>query len=191
MWTYTTSYTVTQSDINNGADLINSVSVDTDETPDPVTDEENTPIKQLPAIQLLKTGTYVDLAPVGYNAGDEIHYTFEVQNTGNVTLYNVYITDYLVNVLGGPIPIMNPGDVDNTTISAIYTIQQSDINNGSFSNQAFAYGTPPSGPEVSDDDTDDQTFIQTPSIQLVKKVYSLIWLLQVIMSVTRLNINSM
>ena len=77
---------------------------------------------------------------------------------------------------------MNPGDVDNTTISAIYTIQQSDINNGSFSNQAFAYGTPPSGPEVSDDDTDDQTFIQTPSIQLVKKVYSLIWLLQVIMS---------
>ncbi|HRD05950.1 MAG TPA: SdrD B-like domain-containing protein, partial [Saprospiraceae bacterium] len=169
VWTYTTSYTVTQSDINNGADLINSVSVDTDETPDPVTDEENTPIKQLPAIQLLKTGTYVDLAPVGYNAGDEIHYTFEVQNTGNVTLYNVYITDYLVNVLGGPIPIMNPGDVDNTTISAIYTIQQSDINNGSFSNQAFAYGTPPSGPEVSDDDTDDQTFIQTPSIQLVKK----------------------
>ena len=69
---------------------------------------------------------------MGYNAGDEIHYTFEVQNTGNVTLYNVYITDYLVNVLGGPIPIMNPGDVDNTTISAIYTIQQSDINNGSF-----------------------------------------------------------
>ncbi|HNJ64097.1 MAG TPA: hypothetical protein PLK16_12295, partial [Saprospiraceae bacterium] len=169
IWVYTTSYTVTQDDINDGADLINTVSVDTDETPDPVTDEENTPVKQLPGIELLKTGTYVDLPPTGYNAGDEIHYNFAIRNTGNVTLYNVYVTDFLVTVLGGPIPAMQPGYVDNSTITAVYTIQQADINNGSFSNQAFAYGTPPTGPEVSDDDTDDQTFIQTPSIQLVKK----------------------
>ncbi|MBK7788266.1 MAG: DUF11 domain-containing protein, partial [Saprospiraceae bacterium] len=164
-----TTYTVTQDDLNSGANLVNTVTITTDETPDPVTDDESTPVKQLPAIQLIKTGTYVDLAPAGFNAGDEIVYNFIIENTGNVTLTNVYISDFLVTLVGGPIPVLNPGDIDNSTISATYIIQQSDIDNGSFSNQAFVYGTPPMGSEVSDDDTDDQTFGQNPSISLIKK----------------------
>ena len=41
-WSYNISYTVTQADIDNGTPLVNHVSVTTDETPDPVTDEETT-----------------------------------------------------------------------------------------------------------------------------------------------------
>lgn len=105
-------------DLNSGANLVNTVTITTDETPDPVTDDESTPVKQLPAIQLIKTGTYVDLAPAGFNAGDEIVYNFIIENTGNVSLTNVYISDFLVTLVGGPIPVLNPGDIDNSTISA-------------------------------------------------------------------------
>ena len=192
VWTYTTSYTVTQSDINNGEDLINSVSVDTDETLICYR-WENTPIKQpcQRSRNLLKTGTYVDLAPVGYNAVMKsiILLKFKTQEMSHFTMYILPIIwlMYWVDQFQLWIPVM----LDNTTISAIYTIQQSDINNGSFSNQAFAYGTPPSGPEVSDDDTDDQTFIQNCAFSWLKGLFVDLAPARFIMSVTRLNINSM
>ncbi|MBK8698884.1 MAG: DUF11 domain-containing protein [Saprospiraceae bacterium] len=167
-WTYTISYMVSQSDIDFGTDLVNTVSVTTNEVPGPTSDDAITPILQNPSIIILKTGAIVDNIPIGHSAGDEITYQFSVTNTGNVTLTNVIVNDLLVSVTGSPIDTLLPGETNNTTFTASYLITQTDIDNGSFINQAFVTGTPPIGPDVTDDDTDDQNFIQSPSIELVK-----------------------
>jgi uncharacterized repeat protein (TIGR01451 family) len=121
-----------------------------------------------PAIELVKTGVYIDNPPLGlYNPGDEITYTFTVANTGNTRLTNVTITDPLITVSGGPITL-NPGQSDNTTFTGIYVITQADIDNGSFTNIATATGTPPLGDDVDDSDDDTQFFQQNPSIALTK-----------------------
>ena len=75
--------------------------------------------------------------------GDEITYTFTVTNTGLVTLTNVTVTDPLVTVTGGPIAALAPGGVDSTTFTAVYTITQADIDNGSITNTATVNGPRP------------------------------------------------
>ena len=114
-----------------------------------------------PDIELVKTGALNlnVVAPNGVaNAGDQIVYSFTVTNTGNVTLTNVTVSDPQVTIVGGPIASLAPGQIDNTTFTATYTLTVADILAGSFTNLATATGTPPSGPPVDDDDDDLQTF---------------------------------
>jgi hypothetical protein len=118
-------------------------------------------IASTPSIELVKTGTYQDLAPIGvYNAGDQITYTFAVTNTGNVPLTNVTVTDPLVTVMGTAIPVLNPGATNTTNFTATYTLTQANINAGTFTNIATATGTFNSLP-VTDTDDDVQTFTNT------------------------------
>ena len=128
-----------------------------------------------PSISLVKTGTYVDNAPIGtHNAGDQITYVFTVTNTGNVTLTNVSINDPKVNVNGGPIATILPLAVDNSTITATYNITQADIDAGTFTNTATVSGTVIGSPTplncsiVTATDKDDQNFTQTPALRIVK-----------------------
>ncbi|PRP65602.1 DUF7507 domain-containing protein [Nonlabens agnitus] len=76
-------------------------------------------------------------------------------NSGATTLTNVTVTDPLLDgangtLTGGPIATLAPGATDTTTFSGSYTIQQSDIDAQSVSNQATATGTTPDGDDVSD-----------------------------------------
>jgi hypothetical protein len=57
IWTYTATYTVTQADIDSGDDLINTVTVTTNELPDPITDTVGTPVLGLPSLSIEKTMT--------------------------------------------------------------------------------------------------------------------------------------
>ncbi|MGB4847852.1 MAG: hypothetical protein WBP41_08035 [Saprospiraceae bacterium] len=169
--TFTAIYTLLQSDIDSHS--FNNIATVTGTPPvgPPVTDtdDDTQTLPDLSRINLIKTGTYLDIAPLGiYNAGDQITYTFIVTNTGNVTLSNVIVTDPLVTVSGGTIPSLAPGASDNMTFTATYTLMQSDINAGLFTNIATATGTPPSGLNVTDADDDTQNFIQTPGINLLK-----------------------
>ncbi len=66
-----------------------------------------------------------------------LKYSFSVQNTGNVTLYNVSVTDLFANVTGDPITLV-PGAKDSTTFTATYTITQNDIDAGKLYNVATA-----------------------------------------------------
>ncbi len=91
--------------------------------------------------------------------GEELLYTFTVNNMGNVELTDVIITDPLVTVTGGPITLQ-PGEIDATTFTADYMITENDVVNiGEVVNQATAFGTTPSDENVSDL-SDNENFLE-------------------------------
>ncbi|MEZ4778794.1 MAG: gliding motility-associated C-terminal domain-containing protein [Flavobacteriaceae bacterium] len=145
---------------------------------DPTNDPTVTVLQQSPAIALIKTGVFVDgNGNQCAEPGETIEYSFEVVNTGNVTLSNISVSDPLVTVTGGPLATLAVGSSDTTTFTAIYVITQADIDAGFVQNQATAEGTAPNGNTVSDlsDDTsvleDDPTVVnlcQNAAIAIVK-----------------------
>ena len=171
--TFTGAYTLTQADIN--ANVVSNTATATGTPPqgDDVTDEhsKNITIPQDLSIQMVKDGA-LDMTFVPpsnqTNPGDKINYTFTVTNTGNVTITNVQVTDPKVTVIGSPILSLAPGSSDNTTFTGTYTLTQTDINAGIVHNTATATGTPPTGPDITDEHSKDITIPQEHSIQLVK-----------------------
>ncbi|MEZ5777045.1 MAG: SdrD B-like domain-containing protein [Paracoccaceae bacterium] len=158
--TFTATYALTQPDVDAGQVTNQARAEGTDPFDTPVSDLSGTtngddiplvtPLTAGPAITLIKTATPAFSTPAV--PGDTISYAFTVQNTGNVTLTNVTLSDVLAGIVisGGPIATMAPGAIDSTTYTATYALQQSDLDAGQVLNQATATGTPPSGPNVSD-----------------------------------------
>lgn len=62
--------------------------------------------------------------------GDTVIFTLSVTNPLDCDIINIDINDTSLNFTGGPIAILAPGQTDNSTITAVYTITQEDINNG-------------------------------------------------------------
>ncbi len=156
------TYTVKQSDVNAGG-IVNTATT-TGQPPTPIDPETNEPgdkpekvtdkdpefveLPQEPAIQLVKTGKFLD----GKDAGDIVEFTFTVTNTGNVTLTDIKIADPMEDLsaltydwseaaVQGQ---LDPGE--KVTAKATYVLKQSDVNNGGIYNAATATGTPPPGP---------------------------------------------
>ncbi len=172
MVTFTATYTVVQEDIDNGVSIVNTataIGVGADGSNLSVQDDATiTPESELPEISLIKTGTYVDSNGDGVaNVGDEITYTFTIENTGNVTLDGIMVTDPQVTVSGSAITLA-PGDSDNSTFTAVYALTQADIDAGTFTNTAEVSGDTPADASVTDSDDDTQTFAESASISLVK-----------------------
>ncbi|MCK6692451.1 MAG: DUF11 domain-containing protein, partial [Thermoanaerobaculia bacterium] len=111
-----------------------------------------------PDITVTKTGALNLGGDNKLNAGDVINYTITVTNVGNVTLTNVGITDPNASNLAcnpaTPVASLAPGA--SITCTASHTITQANINSGSYTNVATATGTPPTGPNVTDN-SDDPT----------------------------------
>ncbi len=165
--TFSGTYTITQADIDAGF-VYNLATADSDES-EADEDEHTQPLAQHPAIELEKTGAYVDENADGiYTVGDKILYTFTVSNTGNVTLTNIRITDPLIILSGGPITSLDPGATDATTFTGIRWLTQDDIDQGTFTNIATVHGTPPMGTDVTDTDDDTQQFVRNPALTLEK-----------------------
>ena len=104
-----------------------------------------------PSIRTVKGGSYV--SGTG-GVGSIIEYTFDITNTGNVTLRLIRLQDDLEG-LGTPrlefpsaTGILPPGGT--ATGVARYTVTQADVDAGSITNVATSFGTSPRGVVVSD-----------------------------------------
>jgi uncharacterized repeat protein (TIGR01451 family) len=173
--TISTSYAITQADIDsNGTlepdDLLpgqidNTATADSDQTP-PVSDDEDVPLIVTPDITITKTATSItnpdgsDGGTIVDEAGDVINYTIAVENTGNVDLTNVTVSDPLLETLIGPAGDADADgelDVDETwTYTGSYTVTQANID----SNGIDANGNPDDDGDI--DNTATVTTDQTP-----------------------------
>jgi uncharacterized repeat protein (TIGR01451 family) len=155
--TFTTTYVITQGDLDN-CTLRNIVTA-TGEDPDGNQVDDNDfinvpcdPEGQVPDISVTKILSDIngDSSITSYSqVGDVLTYTIVVTNTGSVTLFNVLVTDPLTG-LSQTIPVMAPGD--SVTLTTSYTITQADLDNGYVLNTVTATGNDASGNSVSDDD---------------------------------------
>lgn len=90
-WIYSGTYTVTQSDIDAGEDLVNSAVLTTDLTNTPKKDTVGIPTVQLSDIITQKKTLNNDL--VSYTPGGSVEYTIEVHNNGPSAAQDVHIVD--------------------------------------------------------------------------------------------------
>ena len=145
-WVYSASYTVTQADIDAGAALVDTASLDAAELAAPVSDTATTGVAPSPSILLSKTVD--DSSAVA--AGQTLTYTYEVTNTGNQTLTGIAVSDIHGGLGAAPVPgsetlLTDAGPVGDSTdaatdgswdtlgpgdtvrFSATYTVTQRDV----------------------------------------------------------------
>jgi len=158
--TYNEVYTLTQGDKDAGK-VSNTASV-TAKTPagNTVTDisgsgrsndtPTETPVLSSPSFTFTKVAT-----SVGTKAGESIDYTFTITNTGSTTLSNLVLSDAAANagsIQPASIATLAPGASINAV--AKHTLTQSEVNSGSFTNQATVKVTDSKGntiTQLSDD----------------------------------------
>ncbi|PYF76563.1 DUF7507 domain-containing protein [Pedobacter nutrimenti] len=172
----TAKHTLTQAEVDSGS-FSNQAEVDGNtpqgvRTITPKSDDPTTPTPDDP--------TKVPIAPIssmsltkaadngGAKAGDVINYTLVVTNTGNVTLSNVAVTDPGADpgsITPASIASLAPGA--SVTLKAKHTLVQTEVDAGSFSNQAAATGTTPAGATTTNPASDDPN---TPAVNDPTKV---------------------
>jgi uncharacterized repeat protein (TIGR01451 family) len=200
--TFTADYIVTTADLISGSvsnqatvsaePPLGSVISDLSDALDPTKNNPTvTAITPKPAISVIKKivgiidrsdGGLSSTADGITNAGDIVNYGFEVKNTGNVPLTNVYVTDANAIISGPHILTLPVGDTDVSTFTGTHVITPADMIEGRVLNQATAFGTAPNGTTYSDlsDDTSftendvtTYTFPNAPAIALVKTMTSI------------------
>ncbi|WP_367714544.1 hypothetical protein AB2N04_11000 [Nitratireductor sp. GISD-1A_MAKvit] len=156
-------YTVTQEDINAGS--VDNVATATGKDPagNDVTVQSNPPggapgdpttteMTQNSEMDFVKEVTHDDANGNGtVDAGERMNYQFTVENTGNVTLTNATVTDSKATIVGGPIPTLEPGEVDATTITGYHDVTQEEVNSGNIENNASVSAKDPAGNDVTRD----------------------------------------
>ncbi|MCW2121142.1 gliding motility-associated C-terminal domain-containing protein, partial [Flavobacterium sp. 7A] len=100
--------------------------------------------------------------------GDKITYTFNVKNTGNVTVLNVKINDTKLGVSDLAIVPASLAPNGFGEVTKEYTITQADIDSGKVTNTAVAKGKDSKGNDVQDTsgtaiDNDDTTVTNLPT----------------------------
>lgn len=147
---FTASYVVTQADIDAGS-LVN---VATASGTDPLggtvgsneAREEIPTLDRDPSLTIEKSGALADTNANGLaDVGESITYSFDVENTGNVTIDGVTVDDSRVTGLT-PAPVtLAPGGTQTFSADP-YVVTQADVNLGQVYNVATATGTSPLGP---------------------------------------------
>jgi len=152
------SYTLTQADVDAGT--VSNTATVTGTAPDntPITSavsDADLTIDPSAELTLVKTADRTNLT----GAGQVIHYSFSVTNTGNVTISTVSVTEGSFNGHGTMSPVTCPGASaslapgDSVECTADYTVVAADLANGQLVNTATASGTVGGVAVVSDPST--------------------------------------
>ena len=138
-----------------------------------------------PSIAIVKTSSFDDGGDGQADVGDVITYTYTVTNTGDVTLFDVAVTEQSGSFTGtGTLPaptyvsgganLDGDGDAQDLAVgggsivfTATYSITQADIDAGSISNQALANGTDPDGDPVTDQSDDNSPAENDPTVVII------------------------
>ncbi|TKV25570.1 hypothetical protein FDK12_14935, partial [Arthrobacter sp. NamB2] len=142
-------YVLTQADVDAGQVINNAVATGTTPNLPPATDEdtETTTITGAPKLEIIKSASADKITRVGQN----IEYSFELTNTGNVTLSDVTAVDDKARFTGsGELsPVLCPEAArslapgKSVTCSATYTVTQADLDSAELKNVATGTATDP------------------------------------------------
>ncbi|MBH0116707.1 DUF11 domain-containing protein [Salinibacterium sp. NG253] len=154
--TATADYEITQDDVDAGAVLNIATADGVDPNDTDVTDdsEANTvPTETIRAeVELTKSGVLAD--PARADEGDTVNWSFELTNSGNVTLTGVEIVDTLPGLSALTYTWPDTAGTlevgESVTATATSTLTQEQIDAGTVANDATGSGTPPRGDAVSD-----------------------------------------
>ena len=173
--TCTGTYVITQDDVDTGSVTNNAEATATPSqgTLAPVTDSETITADQTATLTLVKSASPTNVSAVG----EEVTYSFEVTNSGNVTVDALTITEMAFSGTGTPpaisCPVTELAPAASTTCTGTYAVTQADLDAGSVTNTATANGTDPGGAAVvSDPSTATVTADQTPALLLDKSTTS-------------------
>ncbi len=160
---FTENYTVTQADLNQGSIVNTATATGNDPENNPVTGNDQVTVNasQTPGLNLTKSASATSFSSVG----EEISYTIVVENTGNVTISNITVSDPLTG-MNRTIASLAPGA--EQTYTEVYTVTQADLNNGSIVNTATASGQDPEATTVSDNDEVTVNASLVPGLILTK-----------------------
>ncbi|MFT4299604.1 MAG: hypothetical protein QM597_08225 [Aeromicrobium sp.] len=159
-------YTVTEADLLAGS--VDNSAMATGSTPggdSVVSDPDTTTTTTMPAQPRLLVEKTADLDDVNGNgvadAGETISYSFEVSNTGNLTITDVSVADERVSGLDPTGFTLEPGE--NQTVTADpYTVTEADVLAGDIHNSATATGTSSGGDPV--ESPESTTTTPTPPV---------------------------
>jgi LPXTG-site transpeptidase (sortase) family protein len=175
-YTCTSSYTVLQSDLDTGS-VVNLAQATGNFKTTVIT--SNTDTQTALGVQTEKL-TFVKTITSGatYDAvGDVIEYSYLLKNDGNVTLKGTgsagefTITDDQTSVTCPATPT-SLAPAETVTCTAAYTINQTDLDNGSVTNVATGHSAFGTIPVDSNEDTQTATGTQNPALQLTKSIAS-------------------
>ncbi len=151
--TCTDTYTVTQDDVDAG-ELVNTAAVAAIDPLGMAVEDDTSLTTDMPdaapGIALVKSASP---QPFGA-AGSTIEYRFAVQNTGNVTLFDVLVTDEIVSpAYTCDIAVLDVGTSDTVTCIFNYTVTQPDVDAGEILNTATVDAVDPFGTPTESDAT--------------------------------------
>ncbi|MCL6261285.1 DUF11 domain-containing protein, partial [Aquiflexum sp. TKW24L] len=120
-----------------------------------------------PNISLIKSGNYEDTNGDGVqNVGDRIIYNFLLTNIGNYPLSDVTVLDPSISLTGSSISLA-VGSSNNSGFSGFYSLKQSDIEAGFFTNNASVSASA-GNIIVTASDSHTENLIQVPNLLVSK-----------------------
>ncbi|MGB7861744.1 MAG: hypothetical protein WBM90_14715, partial [Acidimicrobiia bacterium] len=168
--TCTATYVLTAADVDGGSVDSDATATASDAAGIAVSDSDtiSEPIPPEPSISINKTAGLDDtvVLPAGrVDVGDVISYSFDVTNTGNVTLDPVSVDDPTTGGVTCPGTSLASGEM--MTCNASLLLDQVDIDSGSVANTATATGIFGAA-DVTDQGSANVTLTATPALGLAK-----------------------